>query len=150
MNILFNECYMLNVKSPQFIIVTCLGLKICGINLNKGYGPTTTLIHRSNMVVITESVRHMSGWASTFTNVHSNILMYCRQHMHLFKSCHSGCLFIWLNCSLLVIRWAIKGPWVSSSELDPWQSLNQKNTFISSRSTGRHFFLLGWTQVNHH
>ena len=29
-------------------------------------------------------------------NVHSNILMYCRRHcrhMHLFESCHSGCLF---------------------------------------------------------
>ena len=47
-------------------------------------------------------------------NVHSNILMYCRQHMHLFESCHSGCLFIWLNGLLLVIRWAIKGPWASS------------------------------------
>ena len=47
-------------------------------------------------------------------NVHSNILMHCRKHMHLFESCHSGCLFIWLNCLLLVIRWAIKGPWASS------------------------------------
>ena len=41
--------------------------------------------------------------------------MYCRQHMHLFESFHSGCLFFWLNCLLLVIRWAVKGPWASSS-----------------------------------
>ena len=27
------------------------------------------------------------------SNVHSNILMYCWRHMHLFESCHSGCLF---------------------------------------------------------
>ena len=47
-------------------------------------------------------------------NVHSNILMYCWRHVHLFDSCHSGCLFFWLNCLLLVIRWAIKGPWASS------------------------------------
>ena len=31
--------------------------------------------------------------SSVRPNVHSNILMYCRQHMHLFESCHSGCLF---------------------------------------------------------
>ena len=45
-------------------------------------------------------------------NVHSNILMYCRRHcwhMHLYESCHSGCLFFLLNCLLLVIRWVIKG-----------------------------------------
>ena len=48
------------------------------------------------------------------TNVHSNILMYCWRLVHLFESCHSGCLFFWLNCLLLVIRWAIKGPWASS------------------------------------
>ena len=47
-------------------------------------------------------------------NVHSSILMYCWRHMHLFEFCHSGCLFFWLNCLLLVIRWAIKGPWASS------------------------------------
>ena len=77
------------------------------------------------------SARYSKGWiqggakigrgrASPLTklsfrsNVHSNILMYCRQHMHLFESRHSGCLYIWLNCLLLVIRWAIKGPWASS------------------------------------
>ena len=50
-------------------------------------------------------------------NIHSNILVYCRWycwHMYLFEYCHSGCLFFWLNCLLLVIRWAIKGPWASS------------------------------------
>ena len=52
-------------------------------------------------------------------NVHSNILMYCRRHMHLFESCHFGCLSFWLNCLLLVIRWGIKGPWDSSSEKPP-------------------------------
>ena len=26
-------------------------------------------------------------------NVHSNILMYCWQDMHLFEFCHSGCLY---------------------------------------------------------
>ena len=43
-------------------------------------------------------------------NIHSNILAYCRRHMHLFESsdsCHSGCLFFWLNCLLLVIRWGV-------------------------------------------
>ena len=75
------------------------------------------------------SARYSKGWiqggakinrgrASPLTkssfrpNVHSNILMYCRQHcrpMHLFES--------WLNCLLLVIRWTIKGPWASSSAL---------------------------------
>ena len=72
------------------------------------------------------SARYSKGWiqggakigrgrASPLTkfsfrpNVHSNILMYCRQHcrhVHLFES--------WLNYLLLVIRWAIKGPWSSS------------------------------------
>ena len=52
--------------------------------------------------------------SSLSPNVHSNILIYCRQHMHLFEYCHSGCLFLWLNCLLLVIRWAIKGHWASS------------------------------------
>ena len=47
-------------------------------------------------------------------NVHSNILIYCRRHMPLFESCHSGCILFCLNCLLLVIRWAIKGPWASS------------------------------------
>ena len=38
--------------------------------------------------------------------------MYYRQHMHLFESFNSGCLFSdWM---LLVIRWAVKGPWASS------------------------------------
>ena len=46
--------------------------------------------------------------------VHSNILMYCWRPMHLFESCHSGCLFFWLNCLLLIIRWGIKCPWSSS------------------------------------
>ena len=82
-------------------------------------------------ILVVVSARYSKGWiqggakigrgrASPLTkssfrsNVHSNILMYCRQHMHLFESCHSGCLFIWLNCLLLVLRWAIKGPWASS------------------------------------
>ena len=46
-------------------------------------------------------------------NIHSNILMYYWQHFE-FEYCHSGCLFFWLNCLLLVIRWVIKGPWASS------------------------------------
>ena len=82
-------------------------------------------------ILVVVSARYSKGWiqggakigrgrASPLTklsfrsNVHSNILLYCRQHMHLFESRHSGCLYIWLNCLLLVIRWAIKGPWASS------------------------------------
>ena len=37
--------------------------------------------------------------ASFRPNVHSSILMYCQWHMHLFESCHSGCLFSdWTVC----------------------------------------------------
>ena len=49
---------------------------------------------------IQDGAKKGKGRASPLTqssfrpNVHSNILMYCRQHMHLFESCHSGCLFI--------------------------------------------------------
>ena len=65
-------------------------------------------------------------------NVHSNILMCCRRHcwhVHLFESCNSGCLFFWLNCLLLVIRWAIKGPWASSiySNNDPTSPKGPRN-----------------------
>ena len=35
---------MLYVKSRNLLLLHVLGLKICGINLNKGYGPTSTLI----------------------------------------------------------------------------------------------------------
>ena len=62
-------------------------------------------------LVVVVSARYSKGWiqdgakigkgmASPLTkssfrlNVHSNILMYYRQRMHLFESCHSGCLFI--------------------------------------------------------
>ena len=82
-------------------------------------------------ILVVVSARYSKGWiqggakigrgrvsrlmkSSFRSNVHSNMLMYCRQYMSLFESCHSGCLFIWLNCLLLVIRWAIKGPWASS------------------------------------
>ena len=115
-------------------------------------------------ILVVVSARYSKGWiqggakivrgrASPFTkssfrpNVHSNILMYCWQHMHLFESCHSGCLFFWLNCLLLVIRWAIKGPWASSfsfssataerilSKLDRKQVLNVQTTgFVWSQS----------------
>ena len=82
-------------------------------------------------ILVVVSVRYSMGWiqgrakigrgrASLLTkssfrpNVHGNILMYCRRHMHLFEYRHSGYLFFWLNCLLLVIRWAIKGTWASS------------------------------------
>ena len=84
-------------------------------------------------ILVVVSARYSKGWikggakigrgraspltkASFRLNGHRNILMYmyCRRHMHLFKSCHSCCLFFWLNRLLLVIRWAIKGPWASS------------------------------------
>ena len=85
-------------------------------------------------ILIVVSARHSKGWihgrankgrgrtspltkSSFRPNAHCNILMYCRRHcwhMHFFESCHSCCLFLWLNCLLLVIRWAIKGPWASS------------------------------------
>ena len=62
-------------------------------------------------ILVVFSARYSKGWiqdgakigrgrASPLTkssfrqNVHSNILMYCQQHMHLFESCDSGCLFI--------------------------------------------------------
>ena len=68
-------------------------------------------------ILVVVSARYSNGWiqggakkgrgrASPLTkssfrpNVHSNILMYCRQHyrhMHLFESRHCGCLLNFLN-----------------------------------------------------
>ena len=76
-------------------------------------------------ILIVVSVRYSKRWIqggakkgrgraspltkSTFRpNVHSNTLMYCLRH---YRHMHSFWLsfFFWLNCLLLVIRWAIKG-----------------------------------------
>ena len=61
-------------------------------------------------ILVVASARYSKGWIqggakigsgrasplmkpSYRPKVHSNILMNCRQHMHLFESFHSGCLF---------------------------------------------------------
>ena len=58
----------------------------------------------------------------------------------LFESCHSGCLFFWLNCLLLVTRWAIKGPWASSyfySNDDPGQGTQKTEPILGTAILGK-------------
>ena len=67
-------------------------------------------LHWNAAILVLLSARYSKGWiqagakigrgkasplrkSSFRPNVHSNILMYCRRHMHLFESCHTGCIF---------------------------------------------------------